>query len=91
MSEPRPSSSFPTFFTFLLGAAIGAVVVALTTSRSGPARRRDLRNLARDSRERTHRAIAAFRGSGLRSRRHFAWNVAPAKPGIQVSVNDLPG
>lgn len=91
MNQHQPSSPFPTFLTFLLGAAIGAVVVALTTSRSGPTRRRDLRNLARDGRERTHRAIAAFRGNGLRSKRHFAWNAAPSKPGIQVSLNDLPG
>ena len=91
MSQNQPSSPFPTLLTFLLGAAVGAVVLALTTSKSGPARRRELKDLVRRSRVRAHQAIEGFRGNGRRSRRHFVWNVPQPKPGIQISVNDLPG
>jgi len=43
------------------------------------------------SQDRAHQAIEGFRGNGRRSRRHFVWNVPQPKPGIQISVNDLPG
>lgn len=45
MNESRSSSMIPTFLTFLAGAAVGAVVVALTTPKSGPELRGDLKDL----------------------------------------------
>jgi hypothetical protein len=91
MSQEQPPSPFPALLTFLFGAAMGAVVLALTTSKSGPTRRRELKDLVRRSRARAHQAIEGFRGNGRRSSRHFVWNAAPTKPGIHISVNDLPG
>lgn len=91
MSDTPSTPVFPAFLTFLVGAAVGAVVVALTTSRTGPKVRRDLKNLARRSRARVHKAVEGFRGPGLRSKRHFVWHTAGPNPVIQVSVGDLPG
>jgi len=91
MSQNNPSYVVPTLLTFLVGAAVGAVVVALTTSRTGPRFRRDLKDLARRGKERVHKAAEGFRGPGVRSRRHFEWHVGGPKQGIDVSVNDLPG
>ena len=47
MCQEKMSSICPMLLTFLAGAAVGAAVVALTTPRSGPELRGDLRNLAR--------------------------------------------
>ena len=45
MSEPKTSSYGPTLLTFLAGAAVGAVVVALTTPKTGPELRGNLKDL----------------------------------------------
>lgn len=46
MNEPKASSPYgTTLLTFLAGAAVGAVVVALTTPKSGPELRGDLKDL----------------------------------------------
>lgn len=49
MSESKTSSYGLTLMTFLAGAAVGAVVVALTTPKTGPELRGNLKDL-------THRA-----------------------------------
>ena len=48
--QPQPSCTSPLgtmLLTFLAGAAVGAVVVALTTPKTGPELRGDLKDLAR--------------------------------------------
>lgn len=48
MSQENTSSSVgPTLLTFLAGAAAGALLVALTTPKTGPELRGDLKALAR--------------------------------------------
>ena len=48
MNPERPSPPLvPMLWTFLAGAAVGAIVVALTTPKSGPELRGDLKDLAR--------------------------------------------
>lgn len=42
----------PMLLTFLAGAAVGAVIMALTTPKSGPQLRRDMRSLANRARRR---------------------------------------
>ena len=42
----------PMLLTFLAGAAVGAVVMALTTPKTGPQLRRDMRSLANRARRR---------------------------------------
>jgi gas vesicle protein len=46
MSEPKTSNVLPTLLTFLAGAAVGAVVVALTTPKTGPELRGNLKDLS---------------------------------------------
>jgi len=46
MSHSQDAPIAPMLLTFLAGAAIGAVVMALTTPKSGPQLRRDMRSLA---------------------------------------------
>jgi len=47
MSQNSNASLAPLLLTFLAGAAAGAVVVALTTPKSGPALRGDFKRLVR--------------------------------------------
>ena len=47
MSQNNPPDVVPVLLTFLAGAAVGAIVVALTTPKSGPQVREDLMALAR--------------------------------------------
>jgi hypothetical protein len=91
MNQPQPRSALPTLLTFVLGAALGALVVALNTPRRGPRLRRDLKNLAHRGMGRARGAVEALRGHGWRSRRTHVWHVPSPSEGIQVSVNDLPG
>ena len=48
----QESPTAPMLLTFLAGAALGAVVMALTTPKTGPQLRRDLRSLANRARRR---------------------------------------
>jgi len=91
MNQDQTPSPLPSLVTFLMGAAIGAIVVALTTPKSGPRLRKDLKNLARRGRERVHRAVEGLRGPGPRSRRTYVWHTPGAKGDHPISVNDLPG
>lgn len=88
MSQTHPTPVISTLLTFLVGAAIGAIVVALRTPTTGPRIRRDLK---RRDKARARRALAAFQGAGTRTNRHFVWHVGGAKQGTQVSLDDLPG
>ena len=45
MSESKASYAGPMIMTFLAGAIVGAVVVALTTPKTGPELRGDLKDL----------------------------------------------
>ena len=49
---------------FLLGAAVGAVVVALTTPKSGPELRSDLKDMSGKVKERIRRVGAELRADG---------------------------
>jgi len=91
MSQNQTPSALPALITFLVGAAIGAVVVALTTPKSGPRLRKDLKDLANRGRDRAHRASESLRGHGARSRRTYVWHIPGDKGGHPISVNDLPG
>jgi len=91
MSQNQTPSALPSLITFLMGAAIGAVVVALTTRKAGPRPRKDLKDLANRGRGRGHRAAEGLRGHGPRPRRTIAWQTPGTKGDHPVSVNDLPG
>lgn len=88
MSQSNHPSALPSLITFLVGAAIGAVVVALTTPKSGAHLRNTLRNLARRGKAGARGAVDGFRGTGKRSKRTYVWHVPDPGHDIQVSVAD---
>lgn len=91
MSQNPHRSAFPTLITFLVGAALGAVVVALTTPKSSPRLRRDLKGPANRGRVRGHRVARELLRPDPQPRRTYVWYTPDAKGGHPISVNDLPG
>jgi len=66
MNDPKaatPSLAGPLALTFLAGAALGAVVAALATPKSGPELRGDLRRLARRARNKAGGLTGEARGA----------------------------
>jgi gas vesicle protein len=91
MNDSKSTSYVPTLLTFLAGAAVGAVVVALTTPKSGPELRGTLKDLS---------CRAKNRAEGLAEEAGEAWDdlkdrtslaAADLKRGATDAVNDLRG
>lgn len=91
MNHPQRSSTAMSILIFLAGAALGAVVLALTTPKTGPRLRADLKRLAGRGRHRARMAMAGLRGDSDRSKRRFVWNKPDPGRRFSVSVDDLPG
>jgi gas vesicle protein len=102
MNQANDSSIGPLLLTFLAGAAFGAVVVALTTPKSGPELREDFKSLARRTKGKTgdlaEDAGAAWDEIKLRAghaasdlKRGVADSAADLKRGVVDSVDDLRG
>ena len=91
--ETRPSSSpMPgMLLTFLAGAALGAVVLALVTPKSGPDLRGDLKDLAdrarRNARDLSGRVLGQGDDLGDRARQASG----DFQRGLADAVNDLGG
>jgi gas vesicle protein len=90
-TEPKTSSYGPTLLTFLAGAAVGAVVVALTTPKSGPELRGNLKDLANRAKRRTGELAdnASEAWDSLRGRTTLA--ASDLKRGVTDAANDLRG
>ncbi|GLH73401.1 hypothetical protein GETHLI_19030 [Geothrix limicola] len=91
MNEPRPSSYGTTFLTFLAGAAVGAVVVALTTPKTGPELRGNLRDLGLRAKRRAGELAedAADTWDDFKERTVLA--SADLKRGVADAARDLRG
>jgi gas vesicle protein len=92
MSEPKTSSSYgPTLLTFLAGAAVGAVVVALTTPKTGPQLRGDLKDLTLRAKRRIGDLAddASDTWDDLKDRTNLA--ACDLKRGMTDAANDLRG
>ena len=92
MSEPKPSSSYgPTLLTFLAGAAVGAVVVALFTPKTGPELRGDLKDLTLRAKRKVEGLAedASDTWDDLKDRTALAAN--DLKRGMTDAANDLRG
>lgn len=74
--EPKSSSTGTILMTFLAGAAVGAVVVALTTPKSGPELCADLKRMVR----RTKR-----KASGLAEDASEAWDEMNKRTALAVT------
>ena len=91
MSEPRTSSYGPTLLTFLAGAALGAVVVALTTPKTGPELRGDLKDLTRRGKRRAGELIDGASDSWEEMKNRTNLAAADLKRGMADAANDLRG
>ena len=90
MNETKPSLGL-TFLTFLAGAAVGAVVVALTTPKSGPELRGDLKDLALRAKRKAGQVAddACDTWDDLKGRTALAAN--DLKRGVTDAAHDLRG
>lgn len=92
MSQENTSSSMGTvLLTFLAGAAVGAVVVALTTPKSGPVLRGDLKALARRAKRKAGALAddASEAWDSLKERTALA--ASDLQRGVSDAANDLRG
>jgi len=79
MNQETPTSTMsPILLTFLAGATVGAVIVALTTPKTGPELRGDLKDLA-------HRARC--KAGQLAEGASSAWD--ELKEGTRLAANDV--
>ncbi len=81
----------PMVLTFIAGAALGAVVMALTTPKSGPELRGDLKDLARRAKRKVgdYADDASEALEDLKDRAVLA--VDDLKRGVSDAANDLRG
>jgi len=91
MNESKSSSMGTTLLTFLAGAAVGAVVVALTTPKTGPELRGDLKDLTLRAKRRAGQLAddASDTWDDLKGRTVLA--AADLKRGVTDAANDLRG
>ena len=90
MNDTKPSLG-PTLLTFLAGAAVGAIVVALTTPKSGPELRGDLKDLALRAKRKAGEVAdeACDTWDDLKGRTALAAN--DLKRGVTDAAHDLRG
>jgi gas vesicle protein len=91
MSENNPPTVVPVVLTFLAGAAIGAIVVALTTPKSGPRLRKELKDLARCGEGRAEDVAQHLPEPRKHVKKPAGSAPGDLKRGRKVSVSDLPG
>jgi len=90
MSENNAPTVVPVLLTFLAGAAIGAIVVALTTPKSGPRLRKELKDLARHGEGKAHGVAEPLPGAKP-VKKQAGRAPGDLRHGRKVSVDDLPG
>jgi len=90
MTPKSAPSTLALVVTFLAAAALGAVVVALTTPRTGRHLRHRLRGLVWRGRDRLRRAAAGLRGRDGRSRRTYAWKTSRPDGAIHLPLAGSP-
>jgi gas vesicle protein len=91
MNQNNAPSIGTVLLTFAAGAAVGAVVVALTTPKTGPGLRRELRDLARCGKDRAEAASGQDREPTTPAEARVGNGIGDQRRAWKVSVNDLPG
>lgn len=91
MSQESTSSAGPMLLTFLAGATVGAILVALTTPKSGPELRGDLKDLARRAKQKAGSLAgdASDTWEDLKERTSLA--AGDLKRGVTDAAQDLRG
>ncbi len=89
--ENTSSSTGPMLLTFLAGATLGALVVALTTPKTGPELRGDLKDLARRAKRKAGDLAdeAGLAWDDMKERTALA--TSDLKRGMTDAANDLRG
>ena len=88
MSQEQPFSKTP-ILTFLAGAAVGAVVVALTTPKSGPELRGNLKDIARRAKGKAGDLAAEASGICDEIKERTTMAAGDLKRGLCDAANDL--
>jgi gas vesicle protein len=91
MYQEQSSPIGPLLLTFLAGAAVGAVVVALTTPKSGPELRGDMKDLARRARRRAGLLADDACGAWDDMKERTSLAAADLKRGMADAADDLRG
>lgn len=92
MNQETSSSSLGmSLLTFIAGAAVGAVVVALSTPKTGPELRGDLKDLARRAKRRAGALPDDARGAWNEAKERTSRAAYDLKHGLSEAVNDLRG
>jgi len=91
MSQDSTSSIGPMLLTFLAGAAVGAVVVALTTPKTGPELRGNLKDLARRAKRKAEGLADDACGAWDEVKERTAHASGDLRRGVTDAVNDLRG
>ena len=81
----------PLLLTFIAGAALGAVVVALTTPKTGPELRSDLKRLGRKAKDRAGEWAEEARGAWGEVKERSLLAGSDLKRGVTDAVRDLRG
>jgi len=91
MSQENNSNLGPMLLTFLAGAAVGAVVVAFTTPKSGPELRGDLKNAAFRVKRRAGDLMDDACGAWDDMKDRAGLAAADLKRGVTDAASDLKG
>jgi gas vesicle protein len=91
MNQNNAPSIGSVLLTFAVGAAVGAVVVALTTPKTGPGLRKDLKDLARCGNGTAEDAAKQAKRDPTPAGTRLGSTAGDQRRAWKVSVNDLPG
>lgn len=89
--ESTSSSMGPMLFTFLAGAAVGAVVVALTTPKTGSELRGDIKDLARRAKRKVGHLAGDAGGAWDDLKERTALAAGDLKRGMSDAADNLRG
>lgn len=91
MQDEAKGSVSTTLLAFLAGAAIGGLVVALTTPKRGEDLRADLNGLGRRMKEKAEDVLDSMSGKFEEGRRRAGQAASEVKEGVAEAVQDLRG
>jgi gas vesicle protein len=89
VNQAKLSTGSIAILSFIGGAVLGAVVVALTTPRTGPQVREDLKALGRRAKDKVGEMGDQFGEAWTESSEHAGQSVADLKRGVHEAAEDL--
>jgi len=91
MSQETSPSIGPMLLTFIAGAAVGAALVALTTPKTGPELRGDLKDIARRAKRKAGDLAEDASGAWDEMKERTSLAACDLKRGVTDAANDLRG